>query len=1087
MPNHVLQLDCTTAGTAGVIADTGISSSPVWISFEASFSSALLTHIAGLGGSTAHPFGGVYDDTESYELEVALKEGGTNWSWIAFGGSGASGDHAASFSALQAYLIEIHVTAGSPYAASIFVDGVSWGSITPPDNATGFQHYELDPAIGSAPAGSYVYIDNFKVGSTRGASDILSDDFEGSLPGVWGEYYDASVASIVADPGITAPVPGAVTADFSGTPTSGSTPLTVAFTDSSTPGPSGPITHWAWDFGDGSISDAQNPSHVYTGAALYTVTLTVTGTGADGTDTLSRVAYIDTSTAGAPIHAQFTGTPTRGVAPLTVNFYDESTPGPSGPITAWNWDFGDGNTSTSQNPSNTYANPGTYEVILLVTGTSPDGTDSEAKGAYIITGGGSVLANFSASPTSGSSPLAVDFTDASIPGPSGPIVSWHWNLGDGNTSTQQNPSHTYTTSGSFTVELTVTGTGSDGTDTFRRTSYVRTDGGGGGGGSSPIAAFNWTRTDLTANFFDTSIPGSSGPITAWSWDFGDGDTSTSQNPSHTYGAAGSYIVKLIVTGTTPDGASSITHTLTVSVGSSGSGGGGTGGGGFGGGSGGSGGGGSSGGDLVDALPDASSYVGRVLIAFDDGPLEPNPTFTAIDQGGAFPDQFVSGYDTQSGRQTLLSQTDTGTASVFINDHEQGLFDPRNTSSPYFGKLDGRQIALQLFNPVTGTWHVQFRGWIDDITWNIDGSAVDANGDPINASIQIECVDMFDFLAGFGLTPGLAGVAPLSGMEDGVYYAEGHVDDRIIEILTDAGIDSSMFGSPTLASGNVRCIATKYDPDESALQAIRDAVDAEFPFIGICYCDRHGKFQFHGRYARFAPDTVSGEPGSDWDFTRWAVGDEKAIQADPTRAQMRALSFARNRSDIINAAICYPQGLAAVDMPGQVYADTTAITAYGKHDAPPMSDLLTANTGLSSGNPDAKTECFDFAKLLVKNKKDPREALTALQVKAIRPADYRAPITWAFLTRTDISHIVNVQVGYPSGTGFSGASPEDDYYIEGRALQVRPLNPSHDYVELNLEVSPAVWSMDTHGVFPGIGDLIEPTPSPTELTAAFSFD
>ncbi len=469
--------------------------------------------------------------------------------------------------------------------------------------------------------------------------------------------------------------------------------------------------------------------------------------------------------------------------------------------------------------------------------------------------------------------------------------------------------------------------------------------------------------------------------------------------------------------------------------------------------------------FVSELAGGSGLVGRVLIAFDDGPLEPSPTFTAIDQAGAFPDQFVSGYDTANGRQTLISQTDTGTATVYINDHELGLFDPRNASSPYFGKLDGRQIMLQLYNPVTALWEQQFQGWIDEASYDIDGSAVNPAGEPVNASIQLNCVDVFDFLNGFGLTPGLAGDAPPPGYEDGVYYSEGHVDDRQIEILTDVGIDSTRYGSPSLASGNVRTRAVKYDPDESALTALRDAADAEFPFIANIYVDRFGKYQFRGRYGRFAPDSVAAEPGSDWDFTRWGVGDGPAIVADSTRAQMRILAFTRSRNEIINVATGWPQDLKPADMPGQVYADPTSITAYGQHAAPPMSDLLTADDSLTSGNPDAKTECFDYAKLLVLNQKDPREAISSLQVKSVHPGDARATSTWAFLTMSDISHIVNVAVGYPGGTGFTGSSPDDDYYIEGRSLVVRPLEPGFDYVELNCEVSPAVWSMDTHGVFP----------------------
>lgn len=501
------------------------------------------------------------------------------------------------------------------------------------------------------------------------------------------------------------------------------------------------------------------------------------------------------------------------------------------------------------------------------------------------------------------------------------------------------------------------------------------------------------------------------------------------------------------------------------------------------------------GSLAYGLPTVYPAGGRVWIAFDDGPLEPSPVWTCLDTS-PFPDQFVAGYDTHEGRQTLLSQTDTGTAAVYINDHEQGLFDPRNVSSAYFDKLDGRQILLQLYNPVTGIWEPQFRGWIDFTTYDINGSAVNADGDPINASIQLECVDVFDILAEYGLTPGLDGITPRvvrapagtaggpvpAGFEDGVYYAEtvGTNDDRIIEILTDVGIDSTRW---IVASGNTHVLAVKYDPDESALVAIRDACDADLPFIANCYCNRSGQFVFRGRYSRFYPDDVAGERGSEWDFTRWAVGDGKAIETDSTRAQMRVLSYTRGRQDVINVAISYPQGIDAADMPAQVFADTSSITSYGKHNAPPMSDLLVAADQSDTPTPsfNGKQLCAAYAEILVKNKKSPHVAVSALQVKTVHPDDARAATTWAFLTRSDISHVVNVAVGYPGGTGFNGDSPADDHFIEGRSLVVRPLQPGFDYVELNVETTPVEWSSDFHGVFPN------PFPAPdAPLSADFDF-
>ncbi len=401
----------------------------------------------------------------------------------------------------------------------------------------------------------------------------------------------------------------------------------------------------------------------------------------------------------------------------------------------------------------------------------------------------------------------------------------------------------------------------------------------------------------------------------------------------------------------------------------------------------------------------------------------------------------------------------------------GLFDDRNGSSPYQGKLSGRQIMLQLYNPVLAAWEQQFRGLIDDYEYTMDGSAVGADGNPVNATVQIDCVDMFDYLNGYGLTPGVDGTTPPPGAEDSVYFAASGVsdtvEDRILEILGNANIDPTM---SITASGNVQVIATQYNADESALTALRDAADAELPFIGNIYCNRFGQFCFRGRYSRFAPDQTAAEAGSTWDFNRWKVGDGKAIQADPTRAQIRLLSYSRDRGELINAVMCYPQGLSAKDIPNQVYADSSSITAYGKHAANPMTDLITAKyVGFGTISPDdGQTQCYMYAELLVKNKKDPRICPTAVQLKSINPTDFRATATWDILTRSDINDILNIAVGYAGGTGLMGGATVDDYYLEGRSLTVRPANTQYDYVELELDVSPFVWSADTHGVFPAFG-------------------
>gem|GEM_PF-4983832 len=151
-------------------------------------------------------------------------------------------------------------------------------------------------------------------------------------------------------------------------------------------------------------------------------------------------------------YADFSADPTGGNPPLTVQFQDLSSSATS-TIVSWSWDFGDGGTSTERNPSHTYSD-GTYTVTLTVT-DNLGRTRTCTKTDYIVVGG--VRAQFSATPTTGNSPLTVTFADSSI----GAITNWRWNFGDGTTlemdtsNYQQNVSHTYNIPGTYTVTLRV--------------------------------------------------------------------------------------------------------------------------------------------------------------------------------------------------------------------------------------------------------------------------------------------------------------------------------------------------------------------------------------------------------------------------------------------------------------------------------------------------------------------------------------------------------------------------------------------------------------------------------------------------------
>jgi len=156
--------------------------------------------------------------------------------------------------------------------------------------------------------------------------------------------------------------------------------LTASFTDSSTDS-DGTITGWAWTFGDGGTSSAQNPSHTYGSAGTYSVTLTVTDNGG-----LTDSATQNVTVTAPPGNINPVAAFSSSTSGLTASFTDASTDS-DGTVTGWAWTFGDGGTSGSQNPSNTYSANGTYTVTLTVT-DNDGGTDSTSQSVTVSSGGG---------------------------------------------------------------------------------------------------------------------------------------------------------------------------------------------------------------------------------------------------------------------------------------------------------------------------------------------------------------------------------------------------------------------------------------------------------------------------------------------------------------------------------------------------------------------------------------------------------------------------------------------------------------------------------------------------------------------------
>jgi len=261
---------------------------------------------------------------------------------------------------------------------------------------------------------------------------------------------------------------------------------------------------YAWDFGDGSTSAELHPFHHYTLPGVYTVCLTATNAFGSSTFCDTLITYYAPSADFA-----FSGDPVVSFTDLSTNF-----------PTSWDWFFGDGDISAETNPTHTFLTNGTYNTCLSV--GNPGGTNYTCKtvtiSSYAVT---EAAFSFSGDPE-------VVFEDNSTHDP----FAWHWEFGDGGTSEEQDPTHTFADNGIFTVCLTATNAG--GTNTVCQDVSI-------------LYAYPFPEADFT---YLTEFPGvafvdisTNDPI-SWTWDFGDGNTSSEQNPIHVYAAEGNYTVCL---------------------------------------------------------------------------------------------------------------------------------------------------------------------------------------------------------------------------------------------------------------------------------------------------------------------------------------------------------------------------------------------------------------------------------------------------------------------------------------------------------------------------------------------------------------
>ncbi|HEY7613574.1 MAG TPA: PKD domain-containing protein [Gemmatimonadales bacterium] len=306
--------------------------------------------------------------------------------------------------------------------------------------------------------------------------------------------------------------------------------LNCSFADKSAD-PDGNLSEWRWEFGDGEISTARDPSHAYVLSGSYSVRLTAKDQeGANGTTTRQVTVPGPTYPLGLTLTTSSTSTQQRVTLSWTraqgtqVYIYRNGL--------VFQSTANDGSEAINKNATG----PATYIFKVCEAATTICSNPATAQ----FNGGAApdnAPPNAMFTPTCASG--ACRFADGSTD-PDGTVSSWQWNFGDGTSSTQRNPSHTFASAGTYDVRLTVTDDrGGQGTSMKQVTAEDPPN-------APPTADLTWTCTGLDCSFTDASSD-NDGSITAWAWTLGDGETSDVANPSHTYGAEGTYTVSLAVT------------------------------------------------------------------------------------------------------------------------------------------------------------------------------------------------------------------------------------------------------------------------------------------------------------------------------------------------------------------------------------------------------------------------------------------------------------------------------------------------------------------------------------------------------------
>lgn len=450
----------------------------------------------------------------------------------------------------------------------------------------------------------------------------------------------------------------------------------------------------------------------------------------------------------------------------------------------------------------------------------------------------------------------------------------------------------------------------------------------------------------------------------------------------------------------------------------------------------------------------------IAIAPNDSTFSETPTWIRLDDT----DQpwRVTGFEVSRGKPSEFDRNDPGRAQISLIDRD-GSFDPTNPSAPFPLTL-AAQAAITVQNPVTGEWRHLFKGFTKEYPGDFypTGNL---------AEVPLQLGDGFDYLNGVLMSPAdpvRFGDTPPAGIGRTLYYPEtdgtGQVRARLNQALDNADWPASWRHT---FSGNVSLQAWQYPVGTPLMTVLEEAVEAEFPAVGVHFMSRRGNYVFRGRYPRFDPDSYLSDDGDDiragpagegGRLVRWKVGGRPQAAADlgseaegyrDGTAVIADLAYRHSWEDVINAAIALPEGVDEGDVPDSLFTDGTSIAQYGWRFGPDMQNLLVLHGNTPPGR-NAVEETALYAEYWVENFKQPVTRLTRLFFRPRDATNTLAPALWAFMLGVELGDPVDVLTDHYGREGFNGT-----YFIQGIRYRATNLGrPGLPDIEMELDVSPA---------------------------------